>query len=194
MESPNNYLKYSTHLLTSIEAIARKSPDAFARLASPDDWEPVLTEWAQYRDHWSERLAAVRLLGRLRRVTPRVAQALKAAMTDNPYTQHAAYAAVGEFRHIEGDVFQDVLSMLDSPSAATSAAAARLLVSAANAGIDVGKRRHIIKTLQKIVRKPSATRPIFLMEATGLNLVMSPKFVGTLDETLYRSIFEISGT
>lgn len=113
-------------------------------------------------------------------------------MEDNPYTQHAAYAAVGEFRYIEGDVFQDVLSMLDDPSAATSVAAARLLVSAAKSGIDVEKRRRIINTLQEVIRKPSATRPIFLME-TRLNGVMYPKFVGTLDEILYRSIFEISG-
>lgn len=194
MESTNNYyLGYSNHLLTATEAVARKSPDTFARLASPEDWEPVFTEWARYRDHWSERLAAIRLLCRLRRVTPRVAQALRAAMEDNPYTQHAAYAAVGEFRHIEGDVFQDVLSMLDSPTTATSAAAARLLVSAAKAGIDVEKRRRIINSLQEVVRKPSATRPIFLMETTGLNQIMSPRFVGTLEETLYRSIFEISG-
>lgn len=192
MESTNNYLGYSNHLLTATEAMARKSPETFARLASPEDWEPVFTEWAQYLDNWSERLAAVRLLGRLRRVTSRVTQALRAAMEDNPYTQHAAYAAVGEFRYIEGDVFQDVLSMLDDPSAATSVAAARLLVSAAKSGIDVEKRRRIINTLQEVIRKPSATRPIFLME-TRLNGVMYPKFVGTLDEILYRSIFEISG-
>lgn len=192
MESTNNYIKYSNHLLTASEAVARKSPDTFARLASPEDWEPVFTEWAQYRDQWSERLAAVRLLGRLRRVTPRVAQALGAAMEDNPYTQHAAYASVSDFRHIEGDVFQDVLSMLDNPSAATSAAAARLLVSAAKAGIDVEKRRRILYTLQEVVRKPSATRPIFLMEE-AFSGVMFPRFVGTLDEILYRAIFDISG-
>lgn len=190
MESTNHYLGYSNHLLTATEAIARRSPDTFARLASPEDWEPIFTEWTQYRDHWSERLAAVRLLGRLRRVTPRVARALRAAMEDDPFTQHAAYAAVGEFRYIEGDVFQNVLSMLDDPSAATSAAAARLLVSAAKAGIDVEKRRQIISTLQEVIRKPSATRPIFLMGSSHSG-VMSPRFVGTLDEILYRSIFEI---
>ncbi len=162
MESTNNYLGYSNHLLTATEAIARKSPDTFARLASPEDWEPVFAEWAQYRDHWSERLAAVRLLGRLRRVTPRVAQALRAAMEDNPYTQHAAYAAVGEFRHIEGDVFQEVLSMLDSPSAATSAAAARLLVSAAKAGIDVEKRRRIITHSRRLLERLQQHVPFFL--------------------------------
>jgi hypothetical protein len=193
MESTNNYLGYSNHLLTATEAIARKSPDTFARLASPEDWEPVFTEWVQYCDGWSERLAAVRLLGRLRRVTPRVAKALRAAIEDNPYTQHAAYAAVSEFRYIEGDVLQDVLSMLDSTSAATSAAAARLLVSAAKAGIDVDNRRRIINSLQEVVRKPSATRPVFLMDVAAFNGVMSPRFLGMLDETLYRSIFEISG-
>lgn len=193
MESTNNYLGYSNHLLTATEAVARKSPDTFARLASPGDWEPLFTEWAQYHDHWTARLAAVRLLAHLRRVTPRIAKALRAAMEDVPETQHAAYAAVGEFRHIEGDVFQDVLSMLDDRSAATSAAAARLLVGAAKAGIDVEKRRQIINTLQEVVRKPLATRPIFLMERSQLNYVMSPRFVGTLDEILYRAIFEISG-
>lgn len=192
VESTSNYLGYSKHLLTATEAISRKAPDTFARLATPEYWEPVFTEWVRYRDHWAERMAAVRLLGRLRRVTPRVTQALRAAMEDDLYTQHAAYAAVGEFRYIGGDVFQDVLSMLDSSSAATSAAAARLLVSAAKAGIDVKNRRQIINALKEIVRKPSATRPIFLMEISGLNYVMSPRFVGTLDETLYRSIFEIS--
>ena len=193
MESTRTYIGYPNHLLTATEAVARKSPDTFARLASPENWEPVLTEWAQYRDHWSERLAAVRLLGRLRRVTPRVAQALRAAIEDNPYTQHAAYAAVSEFRYIEGDVFQDVLSMLDNPSAATSAAAARLLVSAARADIGVERRRQIINSLQEAVGRPSATRPIFLMGSLGHGHVDSPRFVGTLDETLYRSIFEISG-
>lgn len=192
MESTNHYLGYSKHLLTATEAISRKAPDTFARLASPKDWEPVFTEWAQYCDGWAERMAAVRLLGRLRRVTPRIAQALRAAMEDDLYVQHAAYAAVSEFRYMEGNVFQDVLLMLDDPSAVTSAAAAKLLVGATKAGIDVEKRRKIMWTLQEVARKSSATRPIFLMDVSKLNYVMSPTFMGTLDETLYRSIFEIS--
>jgi hypothetical protein len=113
-------------------------------------------------------------------------------MEDNPYTQHAAYTAVSEFRYIEGDILEDVLSMLDSPSAATCAVTARLLVSTAKAGIHLEDRRRIVSSLQEALGKPSATRPIFLME-TRWNDTDFPKFVGTLDETLYQSIFEITG-
>lgn len=194
MESTNNYLGYSNHLLTATEAVARKSPDTFARLASPGDWEPLFTEWAQYHDHWTARLAAVRLLqAHLRRVTPRIAKALPRQwkMFQKLSTRLTQQSA--NFVILKAMYFQDVLSMLDDRSAATSAAAARLLVGAAKAGIDVEKRRQIINTLQEVVRKPLATRPIFLMERSQLNYVMSPRFVGTLDEILYRAIFEISG-
>lgn len=193
IESTPKIVGYSKHLLTATEAVARKFPDLFARLANPEVWEPLLSEWAVHNHGWAERLAAIRLLGRLRRVTPRIAQAIKVAMEDDPYVQQATYASIGEFRYIEGDVFQDVLLMLGNTSTATSAAAAKLLVSAAKAGIDVEIRRRIINTLQENVRKPSAKHPVYQMETRGSSYAMFPKFVGTLDEIFYRAIFEISG-
>jgi hypothetical protein len=182
---------YAHHLLTATEAVARFSPDTFAALALPEFWEPILTEWAQYGDHWVARLAAVRLLGRLRRVTERVAHALRSAMNDVSFVQQAAYSSVSEFRRIEGDILPELLQAIDDPSAGVAAATTRLLVGVARAEVAPADRRRILRSLQQAAARPSMVRPVYLMDDGAL--AMSIRFVDRLDRILYHTIFEISG-
>jgi hypothetical protein len=179
------------HLLTATEAMARLSPGAFAVVADPDLWEPTLTEWVRVGTHWPTRLAAVRLVGRLRRVTDRVVVALRAAMNDVSFVQQAAYESVSEFRRIEGDILPDLLTLLDDPSAGVAAATARLLVGVARAEGTSADRRRIFRGLQEAATRSSMTRPVYLMDQGDWN--MSIRFVDRLDRVLYRAIFEVSG-
>jgi hypothetical protein len=183
--------RWTHHLLIATEAVARFSPDAFAALAPPEFWEPFLTEWAQYAEHWVARVAAVRLLGRLRRVTARVARALRAAMDDVSFVQQAAYASVNEFRRIEGDILPELLMLIDDPSARVAAATTQLLVSAARADITPPDRRRILRSLQQTATRPSMGRPVYLMDQS--DGTMSIRFVDDLNRILYRAIFDISG-
>ena len=179
------------HLLTATEAIARLSPDAFAVAAEPDLWEPTLTEWVRVGEHWTTRLAAVRMLGRLRRVTARVVVALKAAMNDVSFVQQAAYESVSEFRCIEGDILTDMLHLLQDPHAGVAAATVQLLVAVALAEGTSADRRRILRSLQEAATRSSMIHPVYLMdEDSG---TMSIRFVDRLDRILYRAIFKVSG-
>lgn len=181
---------YAQHVLTATEAVARLSPDAFAIRATPRFWEPVLTEWVQYGEHWAARMAAVRLLGRLRCVTERVSRALWSAMNDVSFVQQAAFASASEFRRIEGDVLPELLKALNGPDAGVTAATATLLGSIAGAEVATSDRRRILRGLEQAAARVGAMRPIYLMDDAG---VMSIRFVDHLDRILYRAVFDING-
>lgn len=182
----------SVDVMTALEAVARISPNAFAALADPDTWEPMLIEWVATGNAWVGRLAAVRLMGMLRRVTDRVADALRVAMKDNPYIQRAAYTAVAEFRSMKGDVIPELLDLLADPSAGVAASTARLLASLAR-GEGAPDRRRIVRGLQDAATRPAAAVPVYLMqtddEGDGADSI---QFIDRLDRILYLTIFKVS--
>jgi hypothetical protein len=128
----------------------------------------------------------------LRRVTDRVADALRGAMKDNPFIQRAAYSAVAEFRSMKGDVIPELLDLLADPSAGVAASTARLLVSLAR-GEGAPDRRRILRGLQDAVTSSAATAPVYLMQfdedGDGDGTI---QFVDRLDRILYLAIFEVS--
>ena len=180
-------------LLTAIDALAHVSPDAFTALADPDIWESILAQWVEAAEHWTIRLAAVRLLGLLRRVTERVAAALRAAMSDVSFVQQAAYHSVGEFRRMKGDIIPQLLGLLDDPSAAVAASTARLLVSVARAEGATADRRRVLHGLQDAVTRSPRVGAVYLMHEGEDEGRMSMQYVDRLDRILYRAIFEVSG-
>ncbi|MFC1435439.1 hypothetical protein ACEZDB_32840 [Streptacidiphilus sp. N1-3] len=183
--------KFLHHLLTAIDALAQVSPIAFKAVAEPDVWEPILTEWVQTADHWTTRLAAVRLLGLLRRVTERVAVALSAAMNDVSFVQQAAYDAAEEFHSMKSDITPELLRLLDDPDAAVAASTARLLVYLARGEGLLTDRRRILRGLKDAVAGPVGGRNVYLMHEGEAR--MSIQFVDRLDQVLYGAIFELSG-
>ena len=178
-------------LLTATEAVARRSPPAFARVATPEDWEPFLTESVRSEAHWTARQAAVRLLGRLRRVSDRVVVALQSAMNDVSYVQMAAYEAACEFRRVDADILSDLFGLLDDRCAGVAAATIRLLTGIARAECEPADRRRILRHLREAAGRPIMDRPVYLMEETGLD--MKIQFSGRLDRILYAAISEIGG-
>lgn len=177
--------------MTALEAVARLSPTAFAALADPDVWEPILVDWVVNSDNWVVRLAAVRLLGMLRRVTDRVAAALRVAMQDNSHVQQAAYAAAGEFRSMKGDVIPELLGLLADPSAGVAASTARLLVSLAR-GEGAPDRRRILRGLQDAVTSAPQAASVYLMHPGEDGGAETIRFVDRLDRILYQAIFEVN--
>ncbi|MGC5031071.1 NACHT domain-containing protein [Micromonospora sp. DT229] len=180
-------------LLTATYALARQSPDAFAALADPDEWEPLLAEWAETAEWWIVRLSAVRLLGLLRRVTTRITTALRAAMNDISFVQQAAYQSVAEFRQMKDDIIPELVDLLDDRNTAVAAATARLLVSLADAESTTVDRRRILRGLQDAATGSPRARPVHLMRDLDDERPMSIEFVDRLDRILYRAIFELSG-
>jgi hypothetical protein len=150
----------------------------------------MLAEWAETAEHWATRVAAVRLLGLLRRVTERISVALRAAMKDVSFVQEAAYDSVSEFRRMKGDVVPTLLGLLDDPSADVAASTAGLLVSLARGEGSTADRRQILRGLQDAVARSPGTRPVYLMQE--LDWTMSFRLAGRLDRILYSAIFEVS--
>jgi hypothetical protein len=179
-------------LMSALEAVARISPSAFTALADPDAWEPILIEWVATGNNWVGSLAAVRLLGMLRRVTDRIAGALQAAMKDNPYVQRAAYVAVAEFRSMKGDVIPELLDLLADPSAGVVASTARLLASLAQ-GEGAHDRRRILRGLQNAVTSSPKAARVYLMRKDEGD-ADTIEFVDRLDRVLYQAIFEVNGS
>ncbi|HEX4829697.1 MAG TPA: hypothetical protein VH478_01215 [Trebonia sp.] len=184
---------FRADLLIALEAVARISPVAFTALAAPDTWEPILIEWVATSDYWTGRLAAIRLLSLLRRVTDRVADALRVAMQDNIYVQRAAYAAVAEFRTMKGDVLPALLALLANPSAGVAASTARLLASLAR-GEGAADRRRILGSLRDAVASAPRGARVYLMQKEGDGGTEIIEFVDRLDRVLYQAIFEVSGS
>jgi hypothetical protein len=178
-------------LITALGAVAAISPIAFTALADPDVWEPILVEWVTTSDYWTGRLAAVRLLGLLRRVSDGVTAALRMALQDNQYVQRAAYAAAAEFRSMEGDVIPALLGLLADPSAAVAASTARLLASLAQ-GEGTQDRRRILQGLRDAMTVSPKAASVYLMHRDdgGTDAI---EFIDRLDRILYRAIVEVSG-
>jgi hypothetical protein len=183
--------EYARHLLTATEAVARLSPDAFATRANPEFWEPMLTAWIQYDADWVTRMAAVRLLGRLRCLSPLSAPALWSAMNDVSHVQQAAYAAMSDFRRLKGDVLPTLLEALEGSDHAVIAATTTLLVSISSAEISSQDRCRILRALEQAAARVGTLQPVFLMEErSGF---MSIKRLDFLDRVLYSAILEING-
>lgn len=179
-------------LLTATEAVARRALPAFARLADPPErWVDILTEFTQTELHWTSRMAAVRLLGRLRRVDERVVDALCSAMNDVSFVQESAYEAAAEFRKVEGDILPRLLELLKRPNAAVAAATARLLVGLTRSENNPTDRREILKGLENALSGPFKTRPVYLLEDT--RYTMQIHFIDRLDRLLYQAISQIDG-
>lgn len=184
----------STDVIAALDAVAQVSPSAFAALADPDVWEPILIDQVANGRNWVGRVAAVRLLGDLRRVSDRVAAALQVAMKDNSFVQRAAYGAVAEFRSMKGDVIPQLLELLSDSSADVAASTARLLVSLSR-GEGASHRRRILRGLQDAVAGPAAAAPVYLMRvAEEGDAPETIDFVDRLDRILYLAIFEVNGS
>ncbi|WP_432994005.1 trypsin-like peptidase domain-containing protein [Dactylosporangium sp. CA-233914] len=182
-----------SHLLTAADALARVSPNAFTALADPETWEPILAEFVETAGSWPGRLAAVRMLGLLRRVTGRVADALRACMHDVALVQQAAYASVEDFRSMEGDLTEELLRLLDDEDAAVVASTARLLVSLARGEGASADRRRILRGLQETATRSLRARNVYLMYERDGDRLNSIQHVERLDRILYRAIFEVNG-
>jgi hypothetical protein len=182
----------SVHVIAALDALAQAAPSAFAALAHPDEWEPILIRWVASGEGWVGRESAVRLLGMLRRVTDSVAEALKVAVKDNFFVQRAAYAAAAEFRSMKGEVLPDLLELLSDASAGVVASAARLLESLSR-GEGAPHRRRILRGLQDAVVDSAAAVPVYLMRIDDdLSGDFAIEFVDRLDRILYQSIFTVS--
>lgn len=181
------------HLVVAAEALTRSSTAAFAAVSAPEVWEPLLAELVCSGGHWTARQAAMTLLGRLRRVTGRVTRAVRAALQDVSFVQRAAYAACSGFRNLEGDLLADLIPCLDDPSAAMAAATSRLLAGIAVAErTAAGDRRRILESLRNAAARPSARRPVHLLEETGG--VMRIRYEDRLDNIMRHALYDIVGS
>jgi hypothetical protein len=178
-------------LVCALFVLTHGCRDAFADRATPESWEPMLCDLVAQHPAWVCRLAAVGLLGRLRRVTPRMASALRAAARDIAYVQEVACEVAGDLRTMQGEVVLEVLTGLDDPSAAAAAMTANLLASLARGeGTSASDRRRILQGLHAAVRRPSARRQVYYLEYDD---GFAMRYAGRLEELLNRAIVNTSG-
>lgn len=173
-----------SNLLTAVETVARTiKREAVWLLIDPVHWEPILADWAEFLPHWTGRMAAIQLLGRLRLVTDRLIPALSSAIRDIDYVQRAAHEAAKRFRKVEGDILPAVMCLLDSPSASVAASAARFLVAISQGDGEFVDRRQIFRDLQMTAARGNVQAVYLQDDATRGPMGFSSE--GRLDRILY---------
>lgn len=177
-------------LLTATDALARHSLDTFALEADPAIWEKRFCEWATHHDHWAARAAAIRLVGKLRRVSDHVVEALRSAMADVSFVQTAAFEAVSELRKVEGDLVGDLVTLLTDRVPSVAASTATLLSNLANTELTPGARKKALAALEAAASREAQQRPYYVIDETSQGMEL--RYVDCLDKVFYRSIFEIN--
>jgi hypothetical protein len=178
-------------ILTAMQALARRHTPMFSRLAEPGLFEPVFSELALSCSHWTGRMAAMQLLGLLRRVNPAIAKAFRKAMSDVTFVSEAATEAAIEFRRVDGPVLNEMLELLDSPSANVAASTAKLLCSVANARSHAVDQQLILRSLESAALSSERPRPIYQLTETPAGFTRM-SYSGQLDQVLFEKFFEIS--
>lgn len=183
-----------SHILSAIEAVATAAGEdnpLVDTAADPKYWEPVLVEWAQFLPWWLGRMAAVSLLGRLRRLTPKIVRALVSAIKDDAYVQLAAFEAGGRFRSVDGDILPNVLPLLNSTSTSVAAAAAGLLTAISRGDGEFVDRRLIFRALDAAANR-GARGSVYLQD-DHTDSPMGFHNEGRLDRILQDAALSVGG-
>ncbi|MDQ7029788.1 MAG: hypothetical protein Q9O62_08440 [Ardenticatenia bacterium] len=174
--------------LAVVAAVAEALPARFRRRADPARWEGLLTRATREAESFSTRRFALTALSHLRRATPAVAEALRAALRDVGRVQEDALAAAERFRLAEGDLVAALAEGLYDESAAAAYATARLLAGLGRARESTAEQRQaILRALAAALRDPRARRHVYVLERGEI------KHLGWLDEALYQALVQVVG-
>jgi hypothetical protein len=148
-------------LLELAAAAAQFSPATFASLADPDEFEPFLYLTIRHHNVFTGRAAAVRLLGYLRRISPRVVEALHHALRDVTQVQEAVMDAAPLFRRLDQTLLRRLFEGLDDPSAMAAYATAQMLTAIGRSErTSPEQRRQILHALATAIGHPGSRRTV----------------------------------
>jgi hypothetical protein len=176
-------------LLELTAAAAHHSPATFARFADPDQYEPLLYLVIRYHNSYPGRAAAVRLLGYLRRISPRVVDALHYATRDVTQVQEAVMDAASLFRKLDGTFIERLVEGLDSPSAMAAYSTAHILSAIGRSErTSPEQRRQILSSLASAISRPASRRTVHFWYVDAC-VPGQPR----LADTFYSAMLKVAG-
>jgi hypothetical protein len=178
-----------SYLLQLMAAAAELAPATFSNLADPEELEPLLILTVKCHNNYTGRVAAVTLLGFLRRVTTEGVEALHAALKDVIYVQQSALDAVLRFRRLDGEILPLLFEGLYHPSAMAGYATAQLLAALGRSDrTHPEQRRQILRALADAVRDPRSDRVVYFGYVNA-RIQALPR----LNHSYYRAMMQVAG-
>lgn len=149
--------------LLEVTAIAADlQRDSFRKHADPDVLEPLLVDTVRHALAFTSRSAAARMLGVLRRGSEVVLVTLLEALSDVVQVANDASDAIGQLRHIDLAVVDDLIASLRHRSALKAWAAAQaLLVVGQMSALPDQTRQKIIDALAEAILDPASHRTVY---------------------------------
>jgi len=157
-----------TWLLFMASQYAAREPSRFVKEAADLGIEPLLAAVVRGHDWEPGRMAAIRLITRLRRIQPTTAQALQDALLDVMEVRNMAMDALANLPRLEGAIEETLFTALNDASVAVADSSARILTAQArNEQLSPDSRSRILEALVAAVRSPLAQRRIDQITGAG---------------------------
>jgi hypothetical protein len=184
-------------LLFTASVYAERSPDTFARLAMELNLEPMLTRAARAHPKIVARVAAVRLLGKLRRVSTETVVALLDSLLDEQQVREMASRVLRDLPRVKHTSITPLLQALDHDSGLVASCAAQVLTQLARSErLPTEVRSQILAALADAVRSPRSERGVYEIAGAGSSDSDGHRrlsYTGTVRAALCRALLDAVG-
>jgi hypothetical protein len=190
------YFHKLTVLLADVAVYAELSPATFINLARENNLEPLLAETVKKHDWIPGRVAAIKLIGYLDKITTNTVNALQEALLDDYEVERAAIETFTRMRRIEGNMLDQLFEQLDDDSAKVAYTSAQILsLLGRSERTKPEQRKLILKKLADAVRSPNSNRGLYEMIGTGQgsDSFLRLSYQGKLNQAFFQALLEVSG-
>lgn len=183
-------------LLRISARVAILSPAAFVKHTERPRLMPLLSKAARGFDP-SVRCAALQLLSNLRRASKDAVMAILSGMSECKLVQDAAISSLEEYRHIDDDALDALVSALHSDSGVRAYGASLILAAIGKQErTPLAQRTYIMTALSSAMATRAARRRVYRSIGLGRNYGDDAVRVGTfsrLDQAFHLALLDIAG-
>ncbi|AFZ61343.1 caspase family protein [Anabaena cylindrica FACHB-243] len=185
-----------TVLLVDVAVYAELSPATFVNLARENNLEPLLAETVKKHNPVPGRVAAIKLISYLDKITTSTVNVLQDALFDEHEVELAVIETFTRIRRIEGDMLEQLFGKLYDDSAKVAYTSAQILsLLGKSERTKPEQRKKILQKLADAVRSPSSKRGIYETIGNGgsSDYFLRLSYQGKLNQAFFQALLEISG-
>jgi len=190
------YFRKLTVLLADVAVYAELSPATFVNLARENNLEPLLAETVKKHDWIPGRVAAIKLISYLDKITTSTVNVLQDALFDEHEVELAVIETFTRIRRIEGDMLEQLFGKLYDDSAKVAYTSAQILsLLGRSERTKPEQRKEILKKLADAVRSPNSKRGIYEIIGTGSgdDSFLRLSYQEKLNQAFFQALLEVSG-
>ena len=159
--------------------------------------EPLLVRAVKEHDWVPGRVAAIRLIAHLSKVSESTVAGLLQALRDDQTVQQAAVETLSQLHRVDQGLIPQLVRSLSDRSAIVAQISARLLSAIGRAGDTTPSgREQIVAALANAVRAPQSRRGLYEMDGSGISEedYLRISYTGRLDHVCFQALLEVTGT